>query len=157
MVDPSSIENPREGDMRVILFPRTDMISEKGEMEDGRRSVSSSSAWEAKRERTVAVGGETDDEHDTSEDELPDLGRSVLAERVSGRPDGVDGGEGTDGVGEIVGAVGKGGRAGGENLEERVEVLGLVVVLDGGSVHLGESVGLLGSGLAFLDGVDVDY
>jgi hypothetical protein len=29
MVDPSSIENPREGDMRVILFPRTDMMSER--------------------------------------------------------------------------------------------------------------------------------
>ena len=76
----------------------------------------------------VAVEPEADGESRSSVRENPDwdcgLGRGNV-----GLPDGEDGGEWTDGVGDIVGTMGKGGGRCGQNLEEGVGVLGLVVVV----------------------------
>lgn len=100
----------------------------------------------------VTVGGETDDDHSTTESKNPGGGGRVLGGDGAVGPDVVDGSEGTDGVGNIVGAVGERVGACSENLEERVEVLSLVAVLGGLLVHVAETGGVRAFGL---HGVDV--
>ena len=85
-----------------------------------------------RRLTVVTVGGETDDDHGSSEREDPDGRLGLGCEGSGGLPDGVDGRVWADGVGDVIGSVGERGSAGGHDLEERVQVLGLVrVLLDG--------------------------
>ena len=82
----------------------------------------------------VAVEPETDGDGGAAVGEDPDGDVGGLLDLVGALPDDVDGGEGADGVGDVVGAVREGGGRGGQDLEEGVGVLGLVVVVGGGVV-----------------------
>lgn len=83
----------------------------------------------------VAVCPETDDDTGTTECEDPEWDGDLGAD-LGGGPDEVNGGVGADGVGDVVGAVGERGGRGSEDLEERVGILGTVVVVLAGSVNL---------------------
>ena len=103
----------------------------------------------------VAVGDETERDHQGEDGELPDWDGSLGRCGVAGRPAGVDDGPGTDGVADVVGAVGERGGASGENLDERVGVLDFVGVLLGVSIDAGHAGALGSAGGATLGGVDV--
>lgn len=104
---------------------------------------------------SYSVSPETDDKGSTSINQGPD-GNGGLGGELAGRPDEVDGSEGTDSVTDIVGTVGERGGGGGENLEEGVGVLGLVVVVAGAGVHLLDVTGEDGGLLLLGDDIDLD-
>lgn len=81
----------------------------------------------------VSVEPETDSQGSSSVGENPDLDFGLGRGNVC-LPDGEDSGERADSVGDIVGTVGEGGGGCGQNLEEGIGVLGLVVVLWSGIV-----------------------
>lgn len=83
----------------------------------------------------VPICPETNDDTGTTECEDPKRDGNLAAD-LRGRPDEVDGGIWADGVGDIVGAVGERGSRGGQDLEERVGVLGAVVEVLAGGVSL---------------------
>lgn len=123
--------------------------------ESSRGRVESESVSEDSHD-VVSVGSQSEDDHGSSESEDPDGSLSLGGQGSSGFPNGVDGRVRTDSVGDIVSSVSEGSSAGGENLEEGVEVLGLVGVLLSGRVHSLESRDL-GLGSSFgLEGVNVD-
>lgn len=84
----------------------------------------------------VAISPETDDDAGTTKAENPDGDFRLLTRNKTGVPDLVDGGIGTDGIGNIVCSVNKRGGSGSHDLEEGVEVLGLVVKVCSTSVDL---------------------
>lgn len=86
----------------------------------------------------VAPGGEADNDGEAAEGECPDGHGDGRGDGV-GLPDEVDCCQWADGVGDVVGAVGEGLRCRGQDLEEGVEVFGLVVVVGGAGVHPLES------------------
>lgn len=83
----------------------------------------------------VTVCPETDNDSSGAISQDPDRNRSLRA-GLTGRPDEVDGSEGADCVRDVVGAVGKRGSSSGHDLEEGVEMLGLVVKVGGAGVHV---------------------
>ncbi|GKT57916.1 hypothetical protein ColTof3_05255 [Colletotrichum tofieldiae] len=84
----------------------------------------------------VAVSPDTESNTNTTEAENPDGDFGLAAGENTGVPDLEDGGVGADGVGNVVGAVGERSSAGGHDLHEGVEELGLVVVVLNAGVHL---------------------
>lgn len=78
----------------------------------------------------VAVGPKADDDSGGAEDEDPDGDGGFLGQ-FAGVPDEVDGGEGADGIGDVIGAVGEGSHGGGQDLQEGIEMFGLVVEMRG--------------------------
>jgi hypothetical protein len=99
----------------------------------------------------VSVSPETNDDTSSSVTENPDGDGRLLGD-VAGVPDEVDGGERTDSVGDIVGSVGERRGGSSQDLEERVQVLSLVVEVSSTSVHVNNvsgktrsSTGLLGN------------
>ena len=103
----------------------------------------------------VAVGDETERDHQGEDGELPDWDGSLGRCGVAGRPAGVDDGPGTDGVADVVGAVGERGGASCKNLDERVGVLDFVGVLLGVSIDTGHAGALGSAGGTTLGGVDI--
>jgi hypothetical protein len=76
----------------------------------------------------VAICPETNDDTGTTECEDPER-HGDLGANLRSRPDKVDGSIRTDGVGNVVGTVSKGSSRCSKHLEERVGVLGAVVVV----------------------------
>jgi hypothetical protein len=103
----------------------------------------------------VAVGDETERDHQRENGELPDGHGSLGRSSVTGRPARVDDGPGTDGVTNVVSTVGERGGASGENLDERVGVLDFVRVLLGVGVDAGHAGTLGSAGGTTLGGVDI--
>lgn len=85
----------------------------------------------------VSVSPETDGNCSSSEDENPDWHGRVLA-GSAGLPDVVHGGQGSHSVSNVVGTVTERSGGSSQNLEERVQVLDLLVVVLDKSVLLGE-------------------
>lgn len=113
--DPSSIEKPREGDIKVSLLPKTLITF-------------CASAQRPKFERLtthVTVSRNSDTDHNTTNGPHPSWRFGVLGGEQTSVPHVVNDSEGTDGVGSVVRAVSERIGASGENLEERVQVLGL--------------------------------
>lgn len=104
----------------------------------------------------VSVSGETDDNPCTTENENPDRDVRVLACDGIGAPDVVYNGVWANCVGNIVGTMRKGGGASGHDLDERVQVLGVVVELLSVILHLGQTAGRSTSGIG-LQTMDVDH
>lgn len=104
----------------------------------------------------VSVGPDTEGDTSTTEAENPDWDFGLASGDRAGVPDLVDSGVRTDGVGDVVGTVGEGGSAGGHDLHERVQELGLVVVVLDAGVHLLEITGKNALLLLHVDNVLVD-
>lgn len=83
----------------------------------------------------VTVSPETNDDTGTTVRKDPQGDGVLLGVNNAGFPDGVDGGEWANGIGNIVGTVSERGSGGSENLEEGVQVLGLVVEVSCAGVH----------------------
>lgn len=77
----------------------------------------------------VTVGPDTKSNTGTTEAENPNRDSRLGTLKRARAPDLVDGGIGTNGVGDIVSTVGERGGTGSHDLDEGVEVLGLVVVV----------------------------
>ncbi|KAJ3271278.1 hypothetical protein HK104_004709, partial [Borealophlyctis nickersoniae] len=91
---------------------------------------------------------ETEVDGDTTKEEDPDRDGDVGFGEDTGLPDSVDGGQGTHGVCDVVGAVGEGGKGGGEDLDECVEVLGFGFVFCRVAVDVLDVGGLGGGDVA---------
>lgn len=76
----------------------------------------------------VTISSETNDQHGASEGQHPGVGGGIGRSNHTVLPDIVDGSKGTDGVRDIIGTMGERIDTGSHYLEERVQVLGLVVV-----------------------------
>lgn len=100
------------------------------------------------------TGGQSDDNHSTTKDKNPDWDRAVLARDLSGIPDFKDGRVWADGIGDIVGTVSKGSSASGQDLEEGIQVLGLVVILRSAEMDSMQSLSF--SFFTTLQFVDID-
>ncbi|GAO47292.1 hypothetical protein G7K_1501-t1 [Saitoella complicata NRRL Y-17804] len=91
----------------------------------------------------VTVGRETDNDGGTTERENPDGDIGLGARNNTTLPNLVDNDKGTDSVGDIISTVSERRGTSRQNLQERVEVLSLVIILRSTSVHLSDANGTL--------------
>jgi hypothetical protein len=83
----------------------------------------------------VTVSDETEADGQGDDSDLPQRNVCFGADSLTSGPSRVHGSPDTDGVTDIVGTVREGGSAGGDNLDEGVQVLGLVGILGSVSVN----------------------
>lgn len=100
----------------------------------------------------VSISPETNDQGGSTVTETPNWDWGLVGE-LSSVPNQVDGGERTDGVGKIVGSVSEGSGGGSENLEERVQMFGLVVEMSSTGVHIVNVASELGLTVLSVDNV----
>lgn len=103
----------------------------------------------------VTVGDETEADGQGHDGDLPELDGGLGLVGLAGRPGLVHGTPDTDRVTDIVGAVSEGGSAGGDDLDEGVQVLDLVGVLGGVAVDAVHAGALRGSHDTDLGLVDI--
>lgn len=103
----------------------------------------------------VSVGDETDDEEEGENGDLPQWDRGLGCSGPTGGPYTVQDSPWTDRVSDVVGTVGKRSSASGEDLDERVGVLGLVGVHGRMGVDALHALAVWSTGDTDLSGVDV--
>ena len=148
MTDPSSMEKPREGEIKVTLMLL--LVSSSLACLGSFLPVSEIA------HDMVSVSPETDSDGNTTEGENPDGDVGLLLGDNTILPDLVDSSVGTDSVGDIVGTVDERSSASSHNLEESVQELGLVVVVAGAGVDLIDIARDDGLGLLRGNNVDID-